>query len=88
MAKVISRGTLRKSVNYSIADGSFYSVMFGFGDSYISPYAIALRASTRAIGLLTSLPMFIASVSQYMSPYLTQKIGRKKPCFYLPFCKD
>lgn len=52
--------------------------MFGFGDTYLNPYAVALKASEREIGLFSSLPSFIASLAQLKAPELTNKLGRKR----------
>lgn len=69
---------IRKSLKYSFLDGAFFSIMFGFGDSYLNPYAILLKASNFQIGLLSSLPGFISALFQIHTPDLTEKIGRSR----------
>jgi MFS family permease len=53
-----------KSLEYSIKDGTAFSVMTGFGEQYLSPLAIELGATNTQIGLLASVPQFIGSVIQ------------------------
>ncbi len=69
---------IEKSLKYSFMDGVFYSIMFGFGDSYINPFAIELNATSQEIGLLSSIPGFTSSLVQYRAAEITKKLGRKK----------
>lgn len=69
---------IRNSLKFSFLDGTFFSVMFGFGDSYFNPFAIALKATNFQIGLLSSLPGLISSLFQIRAPDWTEKIGRSK----------
>ncbi len=70
-----------KSLKVSIAEGSAYSVMEGFGLRYIMPYAIALGMSNFLIGLLSSLPGLLGSLSQLQSSKLVEKKSRKSIVF-------
>jgi MFS family permease len=63
---------------YSFFDGAFYSVMFGFGDTYLNPYAVALNATPREIGLFSSVPSLMSSLAQYVAPRITERLGRKR----------
>lgn len=67
-----------KSLKISIAEGSAYSVMDGFGLKYISPYAIALNLSNTAIGLLSSLPGLVGSLAQLPGSRAIEHYPRKK----------
>ncbi|MFQ3674993.1 MAG: MFS transporter [Endomicrobiia bacterium] len=69
---------IEKSLQYSFMDGIFYSIMFGFGDAYINPFAIELNATSQEIGLLSSIPGLVSSLSQYRAAEITKKLGRKK----------
>lgn len=66
------------SKKLSIQEGSGYGVMNGFGLRYITPYALALGASNTIIGLLSSLPPFLGTLSQIQSSKLIEKVQRKK----------
>lgn len=72
------KGKIRKSLKYSLIDGLFASVMQGIAENYLNPYALALKATAREIGLLVSVPGLTAAVSQLKAPDLTEKIGRRK----------
>ncbi len=62
----------------SVVEGSAYSVMDGFGLRYITPYAIAIGMSNFLIGLLSSVPGLLGSMSQLPSSKLVEKSSRKK----------
>jgi len=59
-----------------------FGVMNGFGIRYITPYALALGASNTIIGLLSSLPSFLGTLSQIQSSKLIEKVKRKKIVVY------
>lgn len=68
-----------KSLQASILDGIFFSLMFAFGESFISAYAVFLKLSAFKIALLASFPLVIGSLSQLLGVYLMDKgIKRKK----------
>lgn len=69
---------VKKSLRFSIFDGSAYSVMQGFGQSYISAFAIALKASTTMIGVLSSLPDLIGALFQLFATSIVEKLGSRK----------
>jgi MFS family permease len=71
--------TRKKSLSYSIKDGVAWSVNSGLGNSYVAPYALkALNANDAQIGLLTSVPNLISSLSQVETPKLMEKTSRKR----------
>jgi MFS family permease len=57
----------------SIAEGGASSVMLGFGEQYVAPFAIRLGASNTQIGFLSSFPFFIGSLFQLLGAKLTDK---------------
>ncbi|MBW2982147.1 MFS transporter [Candidatus Woesearchaeota archaeon] len=69
---------IEKSLKYSILDGSFWAVMFGFGETYLAAFAVFLRASDVQIGLLTSLPLLLGSLSQFFSMKLIKLFNSRK----------
>ena len=69
---------IHKSLRSSFLDGTFFSVMFGFGDTYLNAYAIALKASSFQIGLLSSLPGLLSALIQIKTPEWTEKVGRSR----------
>ncbi|MFH1230907.1 MAG: MFS transporter [Planctomycetota bacterium] len=90
----------KKSLWYSIIDGCAASMMIGFGENYLSVFAIFLKASNTVIGLLASMPQLIGTASQLISVNILDRIGKRKsliitaviiqmlawiPIFFLPF---
>lgn len=71
-----------KSKILSVKEGSATSVMNGFGIRYITPYALAVGASNTVIGLLSSLPSLIGTISQIKSAKLIERVPRKKLVVY------
>jgi MFS family permease len=78
MSKYQSRLKVRKSLKYSVLDGAAYSGMAGFTQNYITPFALALKATTVQIGLLSSFPNFAVALSQLAAPYLVERTGSRK----------
>ncbi|MGV8086267.1 MAG: MFS transporter [Candidatus Woesearchaeota archaeon] len=63
---------------YSIIDGSASNVMFGFGEQYVTPYALKLGATNSDIGILASVPSFIGSIFQVIGAKLTDHYANRK----------
>ncbi len=59
-------------------DGSAFAAMLGLTQSYITPFALALKATTVQIGLLTSVPSLMMAFSQLAAPHLVSKAGSRK----------
>lgn len=69
---------IRKSLRVSFFDGMFASCMTGMTTDYITPYALALKATTRQIGALSAFPSLAASLIQLKSADLTEKLRSRK----------
>src|SRR3989344_1183153 len=67
-----------KARRYSIKEGIFSSIKSSFGDSYISPFAIAINSSNSMVALLTSIQGILSPLSQMLSSRLIEKYPRKK----------
>ena len=76
--------------------------MVGFGENYISPFAIALNATNQQIAFLASMPQLLSSLFQLLAAKITDLIKNRKkiilwgviiqalvwlPLFYIPFIK-
>lgn len=68
----------QRSLKYSVVDGSFYSVMAGFGESFFSAFAIFLNATSGQLALLGSLPQMIGSISQLFTRRLIRLFGNRQ----------
>ena len=53
--------------------------MIGTGETYLSAFAVFLKASTPQIGLLASLPTLLASFVQLLSAWLGRRTGMRQP---------
>ncbi len=82
-SRYISKRSVRRSLRFSVADGAAYAGMLGLTQSYLTPFALALGASTVQIGLLTSVPNFSMALSQLAAPGLCELTGSRKR-FILP----
>ncbi len=69
---------IKKSLTYSILDGTFYSAMVGFGESFFSVFAVFLKANNIHLGLLGSLPHTLGSLSQIYSNKLLKLMKSRK----------
>jgi MFS family permease len=74
---------VNRSLKYSILDGSAYAAMLGLTQNFVVPFALALKATTQQIGLLTSIPNLMMALSQLSAPTLSEKAGSRK-AFILP----
>jgi MFS family permease len=73
-----SKLKVKKSLKLSVLDGSAYSAMLGLTFNYITPFALALKATTAQVGLLTSIPNLVMAVSQLSAPDLSERAGSRK----------
>lgn len=69
---------VKKSLRYSILDGTFYSVMVGFGESFFSAFGVFMKATNAQLGLLGSLPQAIGSLSLLFSNKLLRLFKSRK----------
>lgn len=71
-AQRIPPETQAKDRRRSYADGAFFSVMVGFGESYLSAFALAIGRSQVSSGLLSTLPLVFGGVLQMVTPRLSR----------------
>ncbi len=69
---------IKKSLRYSLFDGMFASVMTGMSETFMAPYAIAMKASASLIGILTAMPNLTSSLLQMKSATVVQRLGSRK----------
>jgi MFS family permease len=68
----------RKSLRYSVFDGTFAAAMIGLGESFFVAYSLFLKATTIQVGLLSSLPQGLGSILQFFSNRLIHAFGSRK----------
>ena len=74
----IKQNIIRKTLRNSVFDGASHSAMLGLTQSYVVPFALALRATTAQIGLLASIPSLTMALSQLAVPRLIRRAGSRK----------
>ena len=74
----LSKQEIENTKKNSIKDGTAWSVMFGFGEQYITPFALKLGASSPEIGILNSVPAFIGALFQLLGAKLTDEYQNRK----------
>lgn len=72
-----------RSLRHSLKDAGAFAVMTGVGETYLSAYALLLKATTTQIGLLASLPPMLASLVQLLSAWLGRVTGKRKAIIML-----
>ncbi len=67
-----------RSLRHSLKDAAAFATMTGIGETYLSAFALFLKATTPQIGLLASLPPMLASLVQLLSAWLGHLTGHRK----------
>jgi hypothetical protein len=62
-----ARSCNKESLAHSMRDGIVFSLVSGAGASYLSAYALFLKATAEQIALLASVPPLIGSAMQLVS---------------------
>lgn len=70
--------TVERSLDASIKDGASYNVMVGLGELYVGACAVSLGAADTLVALLTTIPMFVGSCAQTLTPILIDKTGKRR----------
>lgn len=70
--------TKKKSLHYSIIEGCATSMMTGFGEGYIAPFAIFLQSSNLLIGFLAAIPPAVGTVAQLISVDILDQRRKRK----------
>ena len=63
---------LRKNLKYSIIEGSFFALMFGLGENYLSAMGVFLGYSALQISVLNSFPQLIGAFAQLGTNHLAK----------------
>ena len=68
---------IERSKKSSVKDAAAVNATVGFGDNYISAYAVSMNATANQIGLLTSIPNLFAPLAQLFTSKYMEKHSRK-----------
>ncbi len=69
---------VERSLKHSLKDATAFATMTGVGETYLSAFALFLKASAPQIGLLASVPPLLASLTQLFSAWLGRVTGQRK----------
>ena len=74
-ARTRRAATLRADLYHITVDGIFYALMLGFGEMYLAKFVLALDLGQVASGLVTTVPLLLASVMALGCPWLLRRVG-------------
>ncbi|MFH0879441.1 MAG: MFS transporter, partial [Lentisphaerota bacterium] len=74
----------KHTLSLSVLEGSVWSLMAGFGDAFIAPFAIFLKAGNQAIALLSTMPALVGALSQMAGASMTDRLKRRR-ALIVPF---
>lgn len=74
----LSKEQIEKTKKASIAEGSSWNVMYGFGEQYVNAFALRLGALSSEIAILSSVPYFLGSLSQVIGAKITDNYKNRK----------
>lgn len=74
----LSPPDVRKSLQFAVRDGLFFSIMSGGGESYLGAFAVHLKASNPQIALLAALPQLVGAFFQFLSVRLLHFLKSRK----------
>ena len=75
----------KHALDISIKEGTASNISYSFGDSYITPFALALNAQPIHIGILSSISGFLYQLSQLIGAKAMVKHSRKRIVLYFVF---
>jgi MFS family permease len=67
-----------RTLRHSVRDGVAYSVMSGCGETYLSAFALYLKATAPQVALIATLPPLLGSLAQMLSAWLVRRLRRRK----------
>lgn len=68
-----------RSLRHSVRDGLAFSAMVGGAETYLSAFAIFLKANAPQVAVLTTLPPLFGSLAQFLAVWLGRRLGRRRP---------
>jgi MFS family permease len=67
-----------KSLKHAITDGRWWSVMVGFGESFIGAFGQFLGATAFMQGMLSTIPQFVSAIATLLSHHVTAYLKSRK----------
>ena len=69
---------LRRSLRYSVTDGTSYGLMVGIGETYLQAFVLAIGLGEVFAGMIVSVPLLVGSLLQIVSPTAIRLLGSHK----------
>ena len=69
---------IRRSLRWSVADGASFFVMMGAAEAYFQAFAVFLKGSVFQVGLVSTLPIAVASLLLLVAGPLGSLFGSRK----------
>ncbi len=69
---------IRNSLRFSLLDGASFSVMLGSAESYFQAFAIFLKGTVYQVGIVYTIPVFLASILQLYAGALLRWFKSRK----------
>ncbi|MFM8326416.1 MAG: hypothetical protein ACKN9U_16270, partial [Pirellulaceae bacterium] len=66
---------LRANLARSAADGGFFGLMVGLGETYIPAFALAIGMGEVVSGWIVSIPILLGGLLQTISPWAIRRLG-------------
>jgi MFS family permease len=76
--KHYSENQAEHSLHCAVREGTASSIMVGAGESYLSAYALFLKATTSQIAFLAAVPALLGSFAQLIAAWIGHCTGRRK----------
>ncbi|UCF33933.1 MAG: MFS transporter [Phycisphaerales bacterium] len=73
--RVARPNRLRRDMRASVADGTAFSLTVGLGESYLPAFVLAVGLGEVTAGLIATVPLFVGSVVQLVSPHAVRRVG-------------
>jgi MFS family permease len=67
-----------RTLRLSVREGMVWSVMWGFGEAYIAPFAVFLKAGPTAMALLGTLPGLLGAAGQWLGAIVMERTRRRR----------
>jgi MFS family permease len=80
------RHSPRQDLAASTGDAIGYSLMVGMGETYFAAFALALGTGQTFAGLLSTLPQFLGSLFQLITPSAVRRLGSYRRWVVLVVC--
>lgn len=68
-----------RTLRLSVREGLVWSIMWGFGEAYIAPFAVFLKAGPTAMALLGTLPGLLGAAGQWLGATMMERTRRRRP---------